>query len=236
MEDPAMAADVELLFLHALPFDGSMWDAQRSDLAIASHAPTLYGHGDDLVAWAAAALACARGSRLVVVGCSVGGSCALELARLAPDRVAALVLIGTKAEHNPDPALRDSALALLDGGLLEEAWGRFWQPLFAPGASSAIVERARQGAMNRHPADLARGVSAFHARRSRADMLASFGGPVLVVTGQHDTAPGIATSERQAAMARNGTLHVIPGSGHYVPLERPDAMTALLSDLLASLG
>jgi pimeloyl-ACP methyl ester carboxylesterase len=44
----------------------------------------------------------AKGDRLIVVGCSVGGSCALELAVAAPDRIAALVLIGTKAERRPD--------------------------------------------------------------------------------------------------------------------------------------
>src|SRR5258707_11475026 len=44
--------------------------------------------GDSIEAWAAAALRLTKGDRLVVVGCSVGGSCALELAVAAPDRVA----------------------------------------------------------------------------------------------------------------------------------------------------
>ncbi|MGR9431330.1 alpha/beta fold hydrolase [Rhizobium leguminosarum] len=60
----------------------------------ATYAPTLYSFGDRIESWAEKALALTTAKRLVVVGCSVGGSCALEVAALAPDRVAALVLIG----------------------------------------------------------------------------------------------------------------------------------------------
>jgi len=70
----------ELLFLHALPLDGSMWAAQKQLLPGLTYTPTLYPFGDSIEAWAAAALSMAKGDRLVVVGCSVGGSCALELA------------------------------------------------------------------------------------------------------------------------------------------------------------
>ena len=46
-----------LLFLHALPFDGSMWAGQMDLLPGASIAPTLYGLGDTVEEWAAAVLA-----------------------------------------------------------------------------------------------------------------------------------------------------------------------------------
>jgi pimeloyl-ACP methyl ester carboxylesterase len=84
------AKKLELLLLHALPLDGSMWSAQNQLLPGSTYAPTLYPFGDSIEAWAAAALNIAKGDRLVVVGCSVGGSCALEVAAIAPDRVAAL--------------------------------------------------------------------------------------------------------------------------------------------------
>jgi hypothetical protein len=69
----------ELLFLHALPLDGSMWDNQRSNLSNVSYAPDLYVLGDTVGDWAREALISVRGNRLIVVGCSVGGSCALEV-------------------------------------------------------------------------------------------------------------------------------------------------------------
>src|SRR6476646_3280874 len=83
----------ELLFLHALPLDGSMWAAQKQRLPGSTYTPTLYPFSDSIEAWAVRALNIAKGDRLVVVGCSVGGSCALELAAIAPGRVAGIVLI-----------------------------------------------------------------------------------------------------------------------------------------------
>jgi hypothetical protein len=58
----------------------------------------------------------------VVVGNSVGGSCALEVARAAPDQVEAVVLVGAKAGVRPDPALRAEAVGTLaDGGIVTGA-------------------------------------------------------------------------------------------------------------------
>jgi pimeloyl-ACP methyl ester carboxylesterase len=135
---------LELLFLHALPLDGSMWAGQKQLLPGSTYTPTLYPFGDSIEAWAAAALKVAKGDRLVVVGCSVGGSCALELAVAAPERVAALVLIGTKAVHRPDPALHASALEMLQEKGLEEAWKVFWAPLFSRSAKSRVVSDAKR--------------------------------------------------------------------------------------------
>src|SRR5262245_28737915 len=109
---------LEMLFLHALPLDGSMWAVQQRLLPGPACAPTLYSFGDSIAAWAAGALSLVQGDRLVVIGCSVGGSCAFEIAAIAPERVAALVLIGTKAGHRPDPALHAGALrTIADKGL-----------------------------------------------------------------------------------------------------------------------
>lgn len=166
----------ELLLLHALPLDRSMWAGQMGLLPGATQAPNLYAFGGDLPAWAASALATMRGDRIVVAGCSVGGSCALEVARLAPERVAALVLIGTKAEHRPDPELHAAALAMLDDGRVDAAWQTFWRPLFSTATPAHVVESARRRALAQPPSDLARGVTAFHTRDSRTDVLAGFGG------------------------------------------------------------
>lgn len=224
----------ELLMLHALPLTGAMWRRQINLLPGASHAPTLYSFGDDIETWAAEALKVASGKRLIVVGCSIGGSCALEVAALAPDRIAALVLIATKVKHHPDPALHASALEALHRQGMDAAWRRFWEPLFRSGTSSEIIGEARR-MMVRLPADdVARGVTAFHRRPSREQFLRTFPAPVIVVTGDDDSAPGLATSAKQAAMAPHGRLHVIRDCGHYVPMERADALNGILRDVIAA--
>jgi hypothetical protein len=54
----------ELLLLHALPLDGTMWANQMGLLPGATYAPTLYPFGDCIEDWAAKALALAKGNGL----------------------------------------------------------------------------------------------------------------------------------------------------------------------------
>jgi pimeloyl-ACP methyl ester carboxylesterase len=223
---------LELLLLHALPLDGTMWAGQMELLPGATYAPTLYSFGDRIESWAEKALALTTAKRLVVVGCSVGGSCALEVAALAPDRVAALVLIGTKAVCRLDPVSHALALETLHEKGLEAAWGEFWKPLFANETLPVIVERARCITMRQPLEDVARGVTIFHTRPSRDDVLSNFPGPVVVVTGSEDVAPGLKTSRKQADMAQHGRLHVIPNCGHYVPMEKPVELNSIIRRVL----
>lgn len=227
-----MPKKLELLFLHALPLDGSMWAAQQRLLPGSTHAPTLYPFGDSVEAWAAAALKVATGDRLVVVGCSVGGSCAIELAIIAPERVAALVLIGTKAGHRPDPALHASVLQTLEDKGLEEAWRIFWAPLFSRSTDTRVIEDARQTMLRQSSLALARGTTAFHTRPGREQFLAAFPRPVIVITGADDIALGV--SKAQADLAPRGQLHIIPECGHYVPIERPETLNSILEEVITT--
>ena len=221
-----------MLFLHALPLDGSMWTAYADMCPGSFCAPTLYGLGDSVEQWADEALRRAAGDRLIVVGCSVGGSCALEVALAAPQRVAALVLIVTKARHVPDPGLHAEAVDLIANEGMEAAWAQYWAPLFSKSADEDIVTAARAKALCCSPADIASGVTAFHSRRSRDTSVPEIRCPVIVVTGEDDVAPGPEASTRLAASARRGRLHVVPSCGHYVPLEKPDRMRVILEEAL----
>ena len=226
---------LELLFLHALPLDGTMWAEQKQLLPGATYTPTLYPLGGDTEAWAAAALQLVKGNRVVVVGCSVGGSCALELAVAAPDRVAALVLIGTKARHRPDPALLVSALETLREKGLEEAWKMFWLPLFSRSTNAQIISDAKRMALRQSPLNIARGVTAFHSRPDRDKFLSGFPRPTIIITGADDSAPGVTMSAAQANSAQHGRLFVVPECGHYVPLEQPEYLNSILRHVIASL-
>ncbi|MCE7999440.1 MAG: alpha/beta hydrolase [Rhodobiaceae bacterium] len=226
-------SDLGLLFLHALPLDGSMWANQMDILPGHSHAPTLYPFGATLTDWAVKALALVEEQRLIVVGCSVGGSCALEVAQLAPDRVAALVLIGTKPKHRPEPALRDEAFALIANEGLYATWDKYWAPLFSEDTDTSTVQSARDIMLSLSEDDISSGVSVFHSRESRDRFAAKSDIPITVVTGEHDVAPGVAVSRELATAARFGTLHVIPHCGHYVSLEQPQRLREILSEVVA---
>ena len=78
-----------LLLLHALPLDERMWEPQRAAFPDAV-TPRLYGRGSSMEGWARSILDEVEGE-VVAVGASMGGYCALELVRRAPERVRAVV-------------------------------------------------------------------------------------------------------------------------------------------------
>ena len=227
---PGTVRTVKVVLLHALPLDASMWDSVCDGLDAEVLVPTLYGLGTSVGAWAAAVVDLAGPGPLVVVGNSVGGSCAIEMVHLAPDRVRALVLIGTKAGHRPEPAVRDGAIELLTNEGMAGAWPVLWAPLFAPGADPAVVDHARRMAMAVPSDEVIGGVRAFHARADRTEVLESYAGPVVVVRGEHDRIPRHPVE--LAAGLRHGTFHQVDGAGHYVPLDRPEFTRRLIADAL----
>jgi len=211
-----------------------MWAAQQALLPGRSYAPTLYAMGDRIEHWATAALERVAGDRLIVVGCSIGGSCAVEVARIAPHRVAAVVLIGTKVEHRPEPGLHAAAVEMLREQGIAAAWQRYWAPLFSPAAERKVLAAAERIAFAQSSEALKNGVTAFHTRPSRMDYLANATCPIVFVTGADDVAPGPATNATQAATAASGSLHVIAHCGHYVPMERPAELNAILRNVMAA--
>lgn len=218
-------AAVNLVLLHPLPLDGSVWPAELNELADRVLAPTLYQYGDHLQDWAHGVLDETARGPLVVVGNSVGASCAIEIARMVPDRVRLLVLVGAKAGHRPEPQLRDEAVEVLRHEGMAGAWPRYWAPLFAPDANRAVVQRARLVAEAQETADVIRGIRAFHGRADRDGFLASYSGRIVVVSGVHDRPT---RARKMAAGLRDGSFVTVPGAGHYVPLEQPGALTGVV--------
>ena len=224
--------DVGLLFLHALPLDGSMWSEFADLMPGATFAPTLYGFGDTLQEWARGALQSANSRRLIVVGCSVGGSCALEIAAIAPDRVAALVLIATKAAHRPDPALRDAVIETLEREGIQKAWTDYWATLLSPKVGLRVADHAKSIALRQSLQDIARGVAVFHSRPGREAFAATWPKETIIISGEHDSAPGVDHSIALAKSMQNSRCEIIEGSGHYVPLEQPEALKKILKQLI----
>jgi pimeloyl-ACP methyl ester carboxylesterase len=209
-----------------------MW-ANEMQLDVESTiAPTLYRLGESLQAWAAGVLDLAGDGPLLVVGSSVGGSCALEVARLAPDRVAALVLIGAKAGVRREPALRDEAVRVLGERGMAEAWAKYWEPLFGSHAEAAIVANARRIALAQNLADVICGVRAFHDRVDRDQFVRGWRKPLVVVSGDQDRSPTPETAAAAAIGAPLGAFHVVEDCGHYVSLERPRELETILRQVV----
>lgn len=227
---------MHLVLLHALPLSGAMWPSDMGLPVDSTISPTLYELGDSVEAWAEGVLDVADAGPLVVAGSSVGGSCAIEIARLAPDRVAAIVLIGAKAGHRREPKLRDQSIRLLTEAGMAKGWPEYWLPLFGTHAHPATIEAARTIAFAQDIGDIIRGVRAFHSRPDRAHFVRTWPKPIIVVSGDQDRTPPPATTAALASSAPNGEFHLVKDAGHYVSLERPQLLESILRRVVVDLA
>ncbi len=78
-----------LVYLHPLPFRSDIWSGFLRNGDGEAIAPDLYQLGDSLEEWAAAVVDLAGAGKHTMVGNSIGGSCAIEIALLIPTRSSA---------------------------------------------------------------------------------------------------------------------------------------------------
>jgi pimeloyl-ACP methyl ester carboxylesterase len=230
----AIICHLKLVLLHPLPLDGAIWPPALWDMVDEVVAPTLYSVGDSLPGWAEAVLDVAGSDDLVVVGNSVGGSCALEVACLAPSQVRSIVLVGAKAGVRPEPDFRDEAVRVLRHEGVDAAWERYWAHLFAADADPETVAHAQSITRNIPVEHHVNGVRAFHNRPDRAGLLARLDIPVTIVRGQHDRIPH--NAEHLASTLRKGRFIAVAGAGHFVSLERPNALVSIVSDAIRAIS
>ncbi len=209
-----------------------MWENQLQIMPKNTIAPDLYEFGSDITQWAAKSLEATSQDRLIVVGCSVGGSCALEVINLAPERVAAAILIGTKARCDPNPASLSDAYRTIEDQGVAGAWERYWQHLFYLEGVDNVAQRAKEIALDQPEEGLVNGLHAFHTRNSREELVAESSIPIHIVTGDRDALPGLSYSQRLAELSDEARLHVIANCGHYVPMMQPMALNGLIADVI----
>ena len=223
---------MNVVLLHAFPLDSRMWEPQLD--ALAGHevlAPDLYGLGSSMDEWARAILAQVDGD-FAVVGASMGGYAALALAGLAPQRVRALVLVGSRADPDDAERLERRAVTieLIRTGGPAALWDDMRGKLFSADADPAVVERARALASTAIRRSLIRGVEAIRDRADTTDVVESLHAPVLVAVGEDDPYVPRAVAEDLAARARDGRIAIYEG-GHLreprAPEEFNRALTAL---------
>jgi pimeloyl-ACP methyl ester carboxylesterase len=205
---------VKVLLLHGWPVSERVWVSQVSALREAGFDPVvphLYGRGPSIDDWAAHLLRETDGP-LVVVGASMGGYCALALARRAPERILGMVLVGTRA----------------DADTFERR--RYRQQVITELRSGVPPHLADEDANLEH---LAVAQEAMRDRLDLSGVVAAFGGPLLVCVGDGDELVSVEEAEQLAASALDGKLEVFPGAGHFVAVDEADRFNAVLLEFLA---
>jgi 3-oxoadipate enol-lactonase len=237
-----------VLFVHGYPLGRRIFDAQLRSLLGQARliVPDLRGHGDSdapaggysIAQYARDCLELldARGvsEPVVVCGLSMGGYVTFELLRQKPERVAGVVLLGTRA--SPDsPEQRagrdaDARLARDKGvdAIVDKMLPRLLRPatLADQPAVTELVRRTMQGT------SLAGVVGDLGAMRDRPDSrpgLPKLGKPTLVVHGADDVIMTAAEAESMAKAIPGAELLVVPAAGHLVNVEQPTPVNDAIS-------
>jgi pimeloyl-ACP methyl ester carboxylesterase len=213
---------VTVVFLHAFPLDERMWEAGVA-------APRLYGLGRSMDDWADAVLESHPGM-VVLVGSSMGGYAALAAARRAPERLAGLLLVGSRPEADTPErfAKRAETIAIARERGAEGVWEAMHATLFDESSDPEVVARARELALDRSEDELVTALEAIRDRPDSTDAYRALGDRALTVVGDSDPFVPVEDAKRFEPDAV-----VSPGTGHLVSLERPEEFRRVLDEAVA---
>ena len=178
--------------------------------------------------------------RFTLIGLSLGGYAAFEVARLAPERLERLALLDTRAsaDNEAQRAGRHADIEKVRAGgieaLIPELPSRWLLPAHAARADlvALMADMARsvgaRGQRNQQRAMLARPDS--HADLERLRL------PALVLCGEQDQATPVAGHEAMAACLAGSRLEIVPQCGHLSTIEQPEAVNRVLVEWLAATG
>jgi pimeloyl-ACP methyl ester carboxylesterase len=239
-----------VVLLHAFPLVGEMFEPQWTALGDRARfvVPDLRGFGGSDRGSGPSEMSAIADDVLglldhlgidsaVVGGVSMGGYASLALLRNDPGRVRALVLADTQTGADDAPArerrettarevLAQGATALLP------SVDRLLGPSAPPGLRARVSAWISAGS----PEGFAAAQRGMALRPDARDILARFGGPVLVVVGADDVLTPPAKARAMAELVPGAELVEIPRAGHLANLEQPEAFNAALGRFLAQVG
>lgn len=173
-----------------------------------------------------------------VVGMSLGGAVAMDMAVQKPEMVSSLVLIDAGVSGYPDklsfPVKLKPVMELAQENNLDEAKSRWLeQDFFAVSKRDTKVFGAIQQMVDSFSGfywqhgDLEQKMEPRSGRR-----LAELDMPTLVLVGEHDLRDFRVMSEYIAEQIDDAVLQVIASAGHVSTMDQPEQVNAILRDFL----
>jgi len=225
-----------LVLVPGLMCDRALWDHQTRHLADVTDCLVPDVRASDTIDGLAQAVLDQAPARFALAGLSMGGIIAHAIMARAPERVTRLALIGTtaRADTPAQTERRLQLIALTEAGRFDEVTPRLLPALLHPARleDQSLTDTLLTMAENVGPAAFLRQVTAVMNRPDRRDQLAAYRLPTLIVCGREDAITTLEMHQEMAAGIPGSELVVIEDCGHLAPLERPQAVTALLRQWL----
>ncbi|MGQ9477622.1 MAG: alpha/beta fold hydrolase [Candidatus Bipolaricaulia bacterium] len=230
----------DVLLVHGSGGDHTIWSYQVKGLreAFSVAALDLNGHGrstlregDGLATYTEDVLSVLErlSSQAFLVGHSLGGAIALNVALHHPDRIGGLGLIGTGARLRVLPELLELVQRDFEAAVeLILSWAFMGKP------EPALLAKAR-GQMRQNGQKLLLRDLLTCNSFDVMDKLGQLDLPTLIICGREDRLTPLKYSEYLRDHIPNASLRVIDGAGHMVLLERPEQLNQALQEFLAPL-
>jgi 3-oxoadipate enol-lactonase len=235
---------VAVVLVHGLALDTRMWDDQMPVLGDVARvvrydlrgfgrsrrdAETSYSHADDL--WRL--LEHLEIDQAVLVGLSMGGRVVVEATLAAPQRVAALVLLdavldGVHWDRESERGMRAIGEALRSGGLDEAKAVWLRHGFFAPAQRAPDVARRLAEMVGDYSGVNWTSADPHAPHPNSIELLATITAPTTVVIGELDVPCFHEMSDVLAGRIAITQKVTVPGVGHMVNMEAPEAVNALL--------
>ena len=237
-----------VLLIQGLGYGGRGWgpalDLIAEDFTVAAFDNRGFGASDlppgpystqELAEDARAVLDAAGFERAHVVGASLGGMAAQELALAHPQRIDRLVLAGTTPGVRGYPMPAQTMSLMLEAPTMpaETALRRFVENALGDGSSPELVERI-VAYRTANPPDPA-GWQSQAAAGAMHDALRRLGrieAPTLIVHGTKDAVVDPGNADLLAEHIRDARVELLPGSGHLLFWEEPERFSALVKEFL----
>lgn len=239
-----------VILLHGFCETGQVWDGFYPELAKKRQVliPNLPGFGKSDPLPAGFSISDVAGAvfqwiqsleieRAVIIGHSLGGYVALELAKAQPGIVSGLGLFHSTAfaDTAEKKETRDKVIEFVNNHSVEVFADSFIPQLFyvnnrdrLEAEVNQMVTIARSTALE----TLVEYTRAMRDRNDRTDVLKELDAPILFMAGDRDTSVPIEKSKEQAPLIKNPVFHVLKDTGHMGMFEAKDLTLKFVMEFL----
>ena len=233
-----------IVWIHGFPLSPEIFEKQRAIEGVQHVMPALPGFGgaaaprgslsmDD---YARHVLDEVTAEKAIFAGLSMGGYVCFSIARIAPERMAGLILIDTRATADNDEQ-RKGRYATIEkvraAKSVEPVVESMLPKMLTHDAPAEMRGRVREIMSSSTVEGVVCALEAMAERPDSVELLPKIEVPTLVVVGGDDTITPPSNAEQMARGIRGATLVEIPGAGHLANYEKWERFNRAVGSFIA---